>query len=385
MLVAMLALTVFVSCDDKKENNDPVSGAPTENDPVSVAPTEYDINTENTDYGLWWYDNDGEDGVIVRASADLPLEYYDPSKPTVVYSHGWKSKGEEEVLSTTEETIDKGIMSEDYAKALKRAGYNVAYFKWNEYARELLSLHELIWNADFAPDQDAADKVITAKEALGDKSLAGEFAREFITSMQDYKGGDIYFVGHSFGCEMVVAAAYTLTKMNDEELLPSADLIPSRLILADPYIPGEKGVLTSVDAFEGKMDGVDVDLSDRDCANVFADALKEMADKGVAFADIYCGMDMAFNAHGGDQGVLEKLISGTRYILMKGLRSSYGSVGAIHNITRDWALMALVDGLRGEEMSFSPAPSMTADELPAAGSYTMMGGFIMSAVNIVKD
>ena len=44
MLVAMLALTVFVSCDDKKENNDPVSGDPTENDPVSVAPTYYDIN-----------------------------------------------------------------------------------------------------------------------------------------------------------------------------------------------------------------------------------------------------------------------------------------------------------------------------------------------------
>lgn len=338
--------------------------------------SEYEVNTDNTKYGLWWYGPDGEDGEMLRASSELPLEYYDPSKPTVVYSHGWKTQGEDEPLTTVTSALisskEDGISVDvDYAKALKDAGYNVAYFKWNAYAKQLFSMHRLIWSKNFTDSAVAAEKA-----DLVDVSLAGEFAREFVTSMQDYEGAPVYFVGHSFGAQMVTAAAYTLYGMSAMGLLVSDAIMPQRIVLADPYIPST--------GLSGELDITGESLSDKNCAQVFAQAVESMSGSGAAI-DLYCGMAIAYKSYGSDEYVDGVLTEKTNYVLMDGLTQTYGSVGDIHNVTRDWVLYALTEGLGGEKLAFSPNPAQTAEQAGSAfGEYSMSGGFDLSDVSLTS-
>ena len=51
-------------------------------------PAVYTLDPDR-DFGLYWYNDEGEK---MLSEADMPVEFYDPEKPTVVYSHGWKMK-----------------------------------------------------------------------------------------------------------------------------------------------------------------------------------------------------------------------------------------------------------------------------------------------------
>lgn len=363
LLAALLSLSLFAACDN---GND--------------APTEYPVNTDNTEYGLWWYGPDGSEEGVVRASATLSKEYYDPSKPTVVYSHGWKPNGEDEPLSPVQaslilskEGID--ISGDSYAKQLKDAGFNVAYFKWNDYARWLTGNQNMIWLKSF----DGSGNIVDAKAEIGDVSLAGEFAREFITSMQDYEGGAVYFIGHSFGAQMVTAAAYTLYNMQDMGLIANDSILPERLLLADPYLPGGSMGYS----LTGTLDIVGTYLSGKNNAQMVAEALQFLGGKGVA-TDMYCAMAMAYKMYGNAPEIDEMLYANANYVVMDGLTSTYNSTGDVHNVARNWVLTAFIASVNGEWGDVYPDPSASAADSSEFGKYSMTGGFDFSKVKIAK-
>lgn len=93
----------------------------------------------DTLYGLYWYGKDATDSM--RSQENMPTEYYDPSKPTVIYSHGWKMSNEEkETMTTLAKTVSKtgGASGEiDYVVEFKALGYNVAFWDWHAYAQLL--------------------------------------------------------------------------------------------------------------------------------------------------------------------------------------------------------------------------------------------------------
>lgn len=83
------------------------------------------------DYGLYWF-KDGKNALRCRENQDD--EYFDRSKPTVIYVHGWQP-GEVGVKRR------EGWMREDpktgknydMVKIWKRFGYNVGLFNWNQF------------------------------------------------------------------------------------------------------------------------------------------------------------------------------------------------------------------------------------------------------------
>ena len=96
-------------------------------------------NTFTTlDYGLYWF-KDKYNGL--KARTDLPPgvvqddEYFDASKPTVIYVHGWQpdqvaAKGRESWLRVN---VKNAAITYDMATVWKDRGYNVGLFNWNQF------------------------------------------------------------------------------------------------------------------------------------------------------------------------------------------------------------------------------------------------------------
>lgn len=365
-LVAVLAPGVFAACGERFQEN----GV-------------YAVNSANEEYGLWWYGPDGSDNTVMRASASLPLDYYDPSKPTVVYSHGLKMGEPLELLQPVqkavsmverEEGIDLTAEYGSYAKQLKDLGYNVAYFRWTKYAAFLQGNEQMIW----MPNTNAA-ALSELKKDLPGVSLAGEFAREFVTSMRGYKGQPVYFIGHSFGAQMVTAAARTLYGMKDKGIITNANILPGRLLLADPYIPSY--------SMTGKADTIDLDFYGKDNAEVMAEVLAYLNSAGVA-SDLYCAMPMAYRMYGQDGSrpdIDETLKENTNYIVMTGLNEIYGTIGDIHNVARDWVWCEFLASAKGElGDDVYPIPTAAPSEASKYGQYSATSAFDFPKVTIVS-
>ena len=367
VLAAVLALAVFVACGEEDNRI-------------------FAVNSENEEYGLWWYGPDGSDDTAVRASAELSEDYYDPSKPTVVYSHGLKMNEPLELLKPVEKAVNmvkngEGIdLAEygSYAKQLKDLGYNVAYFRWTKYAAFLTGNEQMIWMTQTNKSGTFAE----LKNDFAGASLAGEFAREFVTSMRGYQGQPVYFIGHSFGAQMVTAAARTLYGMNEKGMLNNDGILPGRLLLADPYIPGG-----SLYALSGYADTIDLDLTDKDAAAAMAEALVYLSDAGVA-ADMYCAMPIAYRMYGEDRPEIDKALwENTNYIVMTGLNELYGEVGDVHNVARDWVWCEFLASAKGElGDDVYPLPTAAPSEASEFGKYSATSAFAdFPNVTIVKS
>ena len=363
-LVAVLALGVFAACG--KEDN-----------------RVFAVNSANEEYGLWWYGPDGSDDTVVRASATLSKDYYDPSKPTIIYSHGLKMGEPLELLQPVEkavnmvkdkEGIDLTAEYGSYAKQLKDLGYNVGYFRWTKYAGFFTGNEQMIWMP-----QTSSSALIEIKKELPGVSLAGEFAREFVTSMRGYQGQPVYFMGHSFGAQMVTAAARTLYGMAEMGMLENTNILPGRLLLADPYIPGG-----SMYALSGTADTINLDLTGKDTADAMAESLAYLNQKGVA-SDLYCAMPTAYHLYGDNRPEIdETLWENTNYIVMTELNELYGEIGDVHNVARDWVWCEFLASAKGElGDDVYPLPTADPSEAREYGKYSATSAFNFPDVTIV--
>lgn len=355
--LALCTLVSFASCDQKEQKT-------------------YDLELrENTPYGLYWYGDSGELDDKVKSAKNLSVEYYDPSKPTVIYSHGWKPDGDDrEELQTLEKTYSKtkgASGNYNYVKELKQLGYNVAMFDWYDYAKQLSYLHDEIWTVQSIQDLDekqAQSNYGEAVKVLDGRSFAGEFARSVLAVMKQAQDKEVVFIGHSFGAQMVTSASYILYKLSEENDAINKNILPSRIVLADPYITGAE--------MKGKLDIIGDDLSGITVAAQDATAFRYMSERGAAI-DIYGAMtmwtcDMYKNMITDKDEVKRiesQIVANTAFVVQKGLRNAYGTVGDIHNVSRDWVLTAYVEGKKGNLTGCSPNPSMTAQEMKAYVGY----------------
>lgn len=331
-------------------------------------PAVYTLDPDR-DFGIYWYNDEGE---RMLSEADMPVEFYDPEKPTVVYSHGWKMKPVPEDLVTQQSTVEStnGISGErDYAAELRAAGYNVGYFDWHLYAADLNYLDDEIWTVATDIPEDGSNYAAALK-ALGGHTFAGEFAREIATVMKDAENPSLHFVGHSFGGQMVIAAAYTLAMMYDEGLVVNPNCVPDRLSLADPYIP--------VAQLEGEMDVTGKTLNAALCT-VNADAFALLNKKGT-FIDLYGAMNFIYKQYyildddiGTGAKAHEVILDNCAYVVLSGL-NAIGN-GNQHVNARDYVLTNLVDGVAGEKggLPFSVACSAEEGRQYVGVSYTQLG------------
>ena len=317
----------------------------------------------DTLYGLYWYGESADDSM--KSQENMPTEYYDPEKPTLIYSHGWKPAGETvETMITLEKTVSKtnGASGNiDYVEKLKALGYNVAFWNWHEYAQNLDNLHNEIWTVKTVAEVSGKDdNYVAAVEALDGRTFAGEFARSVCAVMKDATDQEVIFVGHSFGGEMVTAAAYTLYKLAESGVIANKNILPDRISLADPYIPSA--------SLNGEMDITGEDVTGY-VAEAFADALEFINSKG-GVIDLNGAMNgLTYNGYLAikeaevKESIDAKIKANTVYVIQKALTSAYGPVGDVHNVSRDYILTSFIEGKKGNMEACVPRVSMTADEL----------------------
>lgn len=317
----------------------------------------------DTLYGLYWYGESADDSM--KSQENMPTKYYDPEKPTLIYSHGWKPAGETvEKMRTLEKTVSKtnGASGKiDYVEELKALGYNVAFWNWHEYAQNLDNLHNEIWTVKTVAEVSGKDdNYVAAVEALDGRTFAGEFARSVCAVMKDATDQEVIFVGHSFGGEMVTAAAYTLYKLAESGVIANKNILPDRISLADPYIPSA--------SLNGEMDITGEDVTGY-VAEAFADALEFINSKG-GVIDLNGAMNgLTYNGYLAikeaevKESIDAKIKANTVYVIQKALTSAYGPVGDVHNVSRDYILTSFIEGKKGNMEACVPRVSMTADEL----------------------
>ena len=342
-------------------------------------PAVYTLDPDR-DFGLYWYNDEGEK---MLSEADMPVEFYDPEKPTVVYSHGWKADLSAEELVTQQSTIDDlGELcgERDYAAELRAAGYNVGYFDWHLYSKELFKLQNEIWTIDDEmPDADDDSNYAAAVRALNGHTFAGEFAREIATVMKNAVNTELHFVGHSFGGQMVLAAAYTLAKMYDEGLVVNPGCVPDRISLADPYIP--TSTLNGTTDITGETLNTPV-------AQMTADAIAYLNGKGT-FIDFYGAMPFIYAQYDGNAELApltDVIIANTAYVTLDGL-NELGNSSTQHVNARDYVLTNLVDGIAGNitSLPFTVASSAEEGRAYVGKAYTQQGpGFDWSATSYAE-
>ena len=194
----------------------------------AVVATAVDYNT--LDYGLYFFGNNRE----AQKWTGAGNSYFNPSKPTMIYIHGWQ-KGATQ--NRTRETFDRANAQApvDLTNAWKNAGWNVGVCYWNQFAdeNEVKDAEAKVWSA-------AGPQGMRWRKADGSYSnitisvSAGTMCANAIASaMAGFSGSQLRLVGHSLGAQMVINVAQQLSDKVDANQLP-LKARPARVALLDP-------------------------------------------------------------------------------------------------------------------------------------------------------
>lgn len=197
-LYSILSLLAFftISCGTVSNNNDYT--IEDENN-LNSSTEEYVLGEDRLTWGIHWYGYDDNHQEFIKGE-DNP--YYDPSKPVVIYVHGWfkdKTINNYELDTLYIEEVD--VYTQNFW--LDR-GYNVGLFHWNQFADDELSNAEAkIWSpAGPAGMRYRLDDGSYSTVHSPDKSVGQLFYDNFIDALEDHYGSEIRIVGHSLGSQL---------------------------------------------------------------------------------------------------------------------------------------------------------------------------------------
>ncbi|GLS27339.1 hypothetical protein [Marinibactrum halimedae] len=204
------------------------------------------------DYGFYFF---GKNDAYEKYQPGQRNRYFDPSKPTMVYLHGWQNGMVEDMRRETFDTSDiigapEGI---DLAASWINDGYNVAIYYWTQFAdeSEVQDAEEKIWPQ---PERNnprrlswrsyvSQGQTETNNNGPQNTSISELFVEEYLDVFQD--ASNIRLAGHSLGAQlMIVASQQLLDAVNAGALNTNA--LPNRLALLDPFFSnGEKDYLNN--------------------------------------------------------------------------------------------------------------------------------------------
>lgn len=240
------------------------------------------------DWGVYWYgypqienyyDRDYRymGGTSRKAYPDgrtIP-GFYDPTKPTVMFVHGWQrgfvERGRRDdpanptlVFAARHEfewrTIDPLMQGDpqwqfadptqviNVAKGWLDRGWNVGVFHWTQLADDddfgessgrPTNAEAKIWTADYPNvkmrwrtcNPDGTTSFETRDEAMPTAPVKDLFYAAYKAAMARYSGTEVRLVGHSLGAQLSVAT----TKLLYDDLTMPTNQKPTRVVLADPY------------------------------------------------------------------------------------------------------------------------------------------------------
>jgi len=192
------------------------------------------------DSSLYWFNRDD---VPQKAEAGVSTEFYDPSRRTVIFFHGWTGHegGSTQTCHRQSTRCPDGTCLGEESNMLMMgpwfdAGWNVGIFYWDQFADEECArdAEQKIWfdrkGAGLTwKSYDAETGVSATKNYLGGvMSVADICVESFWTGLASHSGPEVRFVGHSIGSQLAVRCASMLHQQNH----PAA---PQRLSLLEPY------------------------------------------------------------------------------------------------------------------------------------------------------
>ncbi len=214
---------------------------------IGAQPVQVRYDPNSLSYGIYWFGLNNASQKFVPGEAN---PYFDPSKPTVIFVHGWQpglsaSHPPNFTYTYTEGFFPKQVNT---ANAWIQAGWNVGIFYWNQFSDEALvtDAEAKIWTPNGPKGMRWRRGDGSYADAPPGTPSAGElFFQEYVAALTEvpYTGRTIRIAGHSLGGQMAVRVTYLLEQAIARGDVP-ATLRPTRVALLDPYwSPGPKPYL----------------------------------------------------------------------------------------------------------------------------------------------
>lgn len=202
---------------------------------ATITKTTFTFTTADLDYGIYFLGSNGEFEKFVPGRAN---PYYDPSKPVILYIHGWQS-------GTSQNNFGRenpfffyagycGLLNT--AQTWRNRGYNVAIVYWAQWADEgeVKDAEAKLWTVS-GPRlmryrvQDGSYRNLSTTQNV--TQLIYEVYRQ---TFANFTGSHIRIVGHSLGNQLATTLAWTISNEYQAGRI-SGNLVPKRLVLLDPF------------------------------------------------------------------------------------------------------------------------------------------------------
>ncbi len=303
------------------------------------------------DYGIYWY-QDGKDIPVKAGTAGVE---FDPTKPTIIFTHGMKYKegyNRRDLLSTWEGTYDRFAegtfpYSTQYFQKYIDMGYNVGHFYWNQLSEESIQGDPKIWSSDTSMGMRYYVSNSYGQRVQGDpalnptSSVSVLYAQAIVNALGKDFSGSLQLVGHSMGGDLSLAVSENLLMMKERKEIGS-NLIPQRITLLDPYLSTTK-VNGHIDHRGGE------DSNGRTIAELCSEAVVKLADYGVAIEGygagkaiytMYATLGGGIYSKGTMATLKERFGDNITWVHLNGLDKQYGA-GSTHNMVPDYYFLTL--------------------------------------------
>lgn len=204
------------------------------------------------DYGLHWFASNGSSSKAynenTNSAISVSTSYYNASKPTVIYFHGWQN-GSSQKNYKREDFFLKDPQNGSTINTIskwKQDGWNVAVFYWNQFAdeSELKDAEAKIWSTSGLRGMRYRLSDGSYSASKSPNTSLGELAfRQFKAVAGNNTSGNIRIVGHSLGNQLATILSKKISDAVQNGQLASR-LMPNRLELLDPFwSKGDKSFL----------------------------------------------------------------------------------------------------------------------------------------------
>lgn len=187
---------------------------------------------QSQDYGIYWF---GKGNVSEKFVSGQSNKYFDASKPTVIYVHGWKKDSQTNNKKESFNFQDENGQILNASDTWIEKGWNIGVFYWDIFSDEgsVTDAEAKIWSNNGPKKMRWRDH--NGEYHDSNSKNAGElFYDTYVQAMKDYQGNNIRITGHSLGNQM---ATYLTKRVYDaaDAGQVSKNIKPNRLSLLDPY------------------------------------------------------------------------------------------------------------------------------------------------------
>ncbi|CAK9051620.1 TPR repeat-containing thioredoxin TTL1 [Durusdinium trenchii] len=215
-------------------------GAAQENFCSQPSLSRFDGFPKQLDAAIYWF---GPEDQTEKATGSAS-KFYDPSRPTMLYFHGWTGQGGgwtskcKRLTTRCHPDICPNGGGQLLVNSWLEEGWNVGFFYWDQFSDEECArdAEQKLWFdrggdgirwKSFDPATGRTE-YRTYQENLDELSVSDMCANSVKMAMGSFKGSQVRFVGHSLGAQLAVRCA-SLLHVEDHAAAPQ------RLALLEPY------------------------------------------------------------------------------------------------------------------------------------------------------